>query len=136
MLKEKNMGIIDNVKDIAKLIKKYDDLELYKKIIDLHDEILELRENNLKLKGKIKSLKEEKKIDEIIVFEKPYYWLKDGAKKDGPYCQKCFDDNKKLIRLQERKNEHWYCLVCKNCVIDSSYKSPNKLHKSGTCMSS
>jgi len=55
-----------------------------KKIIDLHDEILELRENNLKLKGKIKSLKEEKKIDEIIVFEKPYYWLKDGAKKDVP----------------------------------------------------
>ena len=52
------MGIIDNVKDIAKLIKKYDDIELYKKIIDLHDEILELRENNLKLKGKIKSLKE------------------------------------------------------------------------------
>jgi len=55
-----------------------------KKIIDLHDEILELRENNLKLKGKIKSLKEEKKIDEIIVFEKSYYWLKDGAKKDVP----------------------------------------------------
>jgi len=117
------MGIIDNVKDITKLIKKYDDIELYKKIIDLHDEILELRENNLKLKGKIKSLKEEKKIDEIIVFEKPY-------------CQKCFDDNKKLIRLQERKNGHWYCLVCKNGVIDSSYKSPNKLHKSGTWMSS
>jgi len=116
------MGIIDNVKDIAKLIKKYDDIELYKKIIDLHDEISELRENNLKLKGKIKSLKEEKKIDEIIVFEKPYYWLKDGAKKDGPYCQKCFDDNKKLIRLQKIRNGLWKCLVCNCYVRDQSYR--------------
>lgn len=130
------MGIIDDAKDIAKLIKKYDDAELYKKIIDLRDEIFELRENNLKLKGKIKALKEEKKINEKIIFEKPYYWLKDGAKKDGPYCQKCFDDNKKLIRLQERKNGHWYCLVCKNGVVDSSYKPPNQLHKGGTWMSS
>jgi len=130
------MGIIDHAKDIAELIKKYNDAELYQKIIDLRDEIFELRENNLNLKGKIKALKEEKKINKKIVFEKPYYWIKDGEKKDGPYCQKCFDDNKKLIRLQERKNGHWYCLVCKNDVIDSSYKATNRVHSGGSWMSS
>jgi len=130
------MGIIDHAKDIAELIKKYNDVELYQKIIDLRDEIFELRENNLNLKGKIKALKKEKKINEKIVFEKPYYWIKDGEKKDGPYCQKCFDDNKKLIRLQERKNGHWYCLVCKNGVIDSSCKAINRVHNGGSWMSS
>jgi len=129
------MGILDNAKDIAKLIEKYNDAELYKKILDLRDEIFELRENNLNLKTEIKALKEEKNINNKIVFEKPYYWLKDGDKKDGPYCQKCFDDDKKLIRLQEHKNGRWYCLVCKNGVTDSSYKTPNPIHESGTAMS-
>lgn len=123
MLKEKNMGIIDHAKDIAKLIKKYNDAELYQKIIDLHDEIFELRENNLKLKEKIKELKEEKKINKKIVFESPFYWLKDGEEKDGPYCQKCYDDNKKLIRLQDLKNGYWECLVCKSGVADPSLRN-------------
>jgi ribosomal protein L37AE/L43A len=111
MLKEKNMGIIDHAKDIAKLIKKYNDAELYQKIIDLHDEIFELRENNLKLKEKIKELKEEKKINKKIVFESPFY------------CQKCYDDNKKLIRLQDLKNGYWECLVCKSGVADPSLRN-------------
>jgi hypothetical protein len=119
------MGIIDNVKDIAELIKKYDNVELYQKIIDLRDEIFELKEDNLKLKEKIKSLEEEKKINEKMIFELPFYWLKDGEKKDGPYCQKCYDDNKKLIRLQDLKNGFWACLVCKCGVADPSYRPPN-----------
>jgi len=134
------MGIIDNAKDIVKLIKKYDDAELYEKIIDLRDEIFELRENNLKFKEKIKALKEEKKINKKIVFEKPYYWLKDGAKKDGPYCQKCFDDIKKLSRLQENRNlpGYWVCSVCKCSFTDLSYKSNNfdRVRNSGSYMSS
>jgi hypothetical protein len=119
------MGIIDNVKDIAELIKKYNDADLYQKIVDLRDEIFELREDNLKLKEKIKALKEEKEINEKMVFEPPFYWLKDGEKKDGPYCQKCYDDNKKVIRVQDLKNGFWNCLVCKSRFADPSYRSPN-----------
>jgi len=132
------MGIIDDAKDIVKLIKKYDDAELYEKIIDLRDEISKLRENNLKLKEKIKALKEENKISEKIVFEKPYYFLKDDVKKDGPYCQKCYDDNKKLIRLQERRDYpgSWKCLVCKCDFTDSSYKPLNQADNGGSWMSS
>jgi len=129
------MGIIDHAKDIAELIKKYNDADLYQKIVDLRDEIFELREDNLKLKEKIKAFEGEKKINEKIVFESTYYWLKDGEKKDGPYCQKCFDDNKKLIRLQDLKNGYWHCLVCKNSVADSSYKPPKQLHNGGSWMS-
>jgi hypothetical protein len=130
------MGIIDNVKDIAELIKTYNNVELNQKIVDLRDEIFELKENNLKFKEKIKSLEEEKKINEKMIFEPPFYWLKDGEKKDGPYCQKCYDDNKKLIRLQDLKNGYWTCLVCKSSVADPSYKLPNRVNKGGSWMSS
>lgn len=130
------MGIIDRAKDVAELIKKYNDVELYSKIIDLRDEIFELKEDNLKLKEKIKALEEEKKINGKMVYESPFYWWKDGEKKDGPYCQKCYDHNKELIRLQPLKNGRWKCLECNSIVADSSYVPPNRSHKSGTCMSS
>jgi hypothetical protein len=67
------MGIIENAKDIAELIKKYNNIELYQKILDLRDEIFELREDNIKLKEKIKSFDEEKKINKKMVFEPPFY---------------------------------------------------------------
>ena len=131
------MGIIDNVKDIAELVKKYNNLELSQKIIDLRDEIFELKEDNLKLKEKIKALEEEKKISEKMVFESPFYWLKDVENKDGPYCQKCYDDKKKLIRLQDLKNGYWDCLVCKSSFADPSFKTPNRAHiRDGSWMSS
>ena len=116
------MGIIDHAKDIAELIKKYNDAELYQKIIDLRDEIFELKEDNLKLKEKIKALEEEKKISEKMEYESPFYWLKDGENKDGPYCQKCYDDKKQLIRLQDLKNGCWGCFVCKSTFGTPSYK--------------
>jgi hypothetical protein len=130
------MGIIDNIKDIAELIKKYNNVELNQKIVDLYGEIFELKEDNLKSKEKIKFLEKEKEINEKIVFESPFYWLKDDEKKDGPYCQKCYDDNKKLIRLQDLKNGAWECLACKNIVADSSYNPPKQLHNGGSWMSS
>src|SRR5665648_576375 len=108
------MGIVDHAKNIAELIKKYNDVELYQKIIDLSYEIFELKEDNLK-----------KKINEKMVYESPFYWLKDGENKDGPYCQKCYDDKKKLSRLQDNKNGYWECLVCKSVVAGPSYRSPN-----------
>ncbi len=116
------MGIIDNAKDIAELIKKYNDIELYQKIIDLRDEIFELREDNLRLKEKIGTFNKEKEIYKKMVFESPFYWFKDGEKKDGPYCQKCYDDNKKIIRLQKIRNGLWKCLVCNCYVRDQSYR--------------
>ncbi len=129
------MGIIDNVKDILKLIKKYDDAEIYQKIVDLRDEIFKLKEDNLNLKEKIKNLIQEKKISEKMVFETPFYWKVDGDKKDGPYCQKCYDDDKKLIRLQALKNGYWQCCVCKNYYIDPSYSRPRRPSTPGSWMS-
>jgi len=116
------MGIIENAKDIAQLIKKYNDADLYQKIVDLRDEIFELREENLGLKEKIKNLEKDQYIQSQLTWEPPYYFLKKEEKKDGPYCQKCWDENKKLIRLQDHKNGCWSCLACKNVVVDSSFQ--------------
>ncbi len=120
------MGIIDNAKDIAELIKKIGNMELYEKIISLRDEIFQLKEENLNLRENLKSLKESQEIKSNMKYEPPYYWLEKDNKKDGPYCQKCYDDNGKLMRLQNHGNGCWYCLTCKSSVTDSSYRLPER----------
>ena len=129
------MGIIENVKDILKLIKQYDDADIYQKVVDLRDEIFKLREDNLSLKETIQSLIQEQSNSEKMVFEAPLYWKVDSDKKEGPYCQKCYDDDKKLIRLQDLKNGYWECCVCKNYFLNSSDMRIRKRPIPGSWMS-
>ena len=103
------MDILDNAKDIYALIKKLGNQDLLEKMADLRDQILELREEN-------RSLKEKLSVQETydMYFKNNMYW--DANKKDGPYCSKCWDDNKKAIRLQ-KQNDEYYCPVCCKKII-------------------
>jgi len=122
------MNIVDNAKEIAKLVKKYNDQELYEKIADLRDQILELREDlhkaqtdNHKLKKEVSTL--EMKLEEKgnVQYEKPSYWVVEGDSKDGPFCQKCYDADNKLVRLQDGKDDFWICRECKTSYRGQNY---------------
>jgi hypothetical protein len=116
------MTIISNAKEIADLIKKIGDVELYRKIVELEGEIIEFTRKNRELEEEIQNLKAQLKINKDLIWESPYYWLpKDDGAKDGPYCQKCWDDDKKLIRLQKKIKGSWNCDKCKNHFTDSDY---------------
>jgi len=56
-----------------------------------------------------------------LQWEAPYYWLLDGQKKDGPFCQRCYDKDTKLIRLQGNREGFWKCKACDNNYTDSTY---------------
>ena len=88
-------------------------------IAEIQDLLISSEEENKKLQ---RQLLLEKKMD----YEAPYYWknLDDGSK-DGPYCQKCFDEHQKIIRLQDKKNGTWHCLSCSSTVKDNSYVKPS-----------
>lgn len=66
---------------------------------------------------------EEKKREEPL-WEKPYYWLLKEGEKDGPFCQRCYDVDKKLIRLQGGHNDSWGCLQCNKGYTGPNYKAP------------
>lgn len=106
------MSILDNAKTVADLVKKYNDMELYQKILDLRDEILTLKEENLKLREKITQLEAEAETQQNVIYEAPFYWIRQDDKRDGPFCQKCYDSTGKLIRLQPGADDYWNCYVC------------------------
>jgi len=71
----------------------------------------------------IGKLREQMKIKEKIKWEKPYYWLEDEGKKDGPFCQQCYDNEQKLIRLTDYGDGSWVCKTCSSSYFDKNFKS-------------
>jgi regulator of replication initiation timing len=89
------MSIYDVIKDGAKALREADKLEEYKQLLELGEKLLELQGENARLKQENTKLKERLEIKEKLNYEYQAYWL-DG---DGPYCSKCYDKDKNLIRM-------------------------------------
>jgi hypothetical protein len=105
-------------KDIIELIKKGATVEAQEKIMELRETALGLQEENFSFREQIRTLEDELKLKQQLKFEKTKYWLIDGQVKDGPFCQRCYDVEKKLVRLQDYGNS-WYCTECKNSYFDN-----------------
>ncbi len=91
----------------------------------IREELLRLQEENQNLKGTIKKQEEKLSTKEKLIWEKPNYWLKENDSKDGPFCQKCFDADQKLIRLQGGHNDVWKCQQCKSVYYGTNYEPPS-----------
>jgi hypothetical protein len=96
---ETGMSIIDDAKQIADLIKKYNDQDLYERIVTLRGEILALREENLTLKEDLRQCREAAAMADRLVRHGNCYFLKDDGKLEKPYCLTCWDSDKKLVSL-------------------------------------
>ena len=107
------MSIIENAKEIADLIKKIGDIELYRKIIELEGEIIDLTRA---LRGKedlITELERSLHVSRELTFRKPFYYSKD--EKD-PYCANCWETKKMVVHaiyFGEWASGHRY--ECPNC---------------------
>jgi hypothetical protein len=119
--------------DIARLIKdsnlslekaetKLKLAELISALAEAKIEFAELQKLMSEKDDKINRLEKALEIKQKIHYEAPYYWLDDNTKKEGPFCQTCYDSKGKLIRLQGVEQGCWFCTVCKNEYTDSSYK--------------
>lgn len=111
-------------KDIVDLIKKGSTLEAQEKIMELRETAVQRQDENYELREKIKALQDKLEIKGNLVWEKPYYWLKNGVNKEGPYCQLCWDKETKLIRLQDGVNGVWNCHSCESYFTDRSHVAP------------
>ncbi len=100
--------MIPNYKDIVDLLKKGATVEAQEKIMELREGVLELQEENASLKSQIRELREQLQVRSHLDFEDGVYWLweedeaGDPSIKTGPFCQRCYDDENKLVRLQTK----------------------------------
>jgi len=77
-----------------------------------HEQVLEI----VQLRETIKQLEQEKQRAEHITFDGSSYWKTIGDRRDGPYCQVCYDKEGKLARLRvfHGTGVNWRCNICQN----------------------
>ncbi len=107
------MSIMSNAKEIADLVKKYNDQDLYQKLVSLREEILEIREENISLKDQVKVLKDAQKTSEQLIRSGNSYVKKDDPNGEiGKYCMACWDYECKLVNLGEGMYGTLVCNIC------------------------
>lgn len=110
--------------------------EIQDALFYVREDLLRVQEENHALKEKIKQLEDKLEEKEKVIYEKPSYWTIDGENKDGPFCQKCYDADRKLIRLQGGKNDVWSCHECRGIFHGPNYTPPKvRQPKGGSWMS-
>ena len=110
------MGIFDDLKSAAKILQEAGKIEQYEKILEVEKELLEMQKKIKDLEEENGELKEKLKIKEKIFYENNAYWIKNEKdEKDGPFCSRCWDKERDLIRMHPLGNPAYhYCPECKN----------------------
>jgi hypothetical protein len=119
------MGIVDQFKELAALAQKVQNIELYEKLVSFQSDMFALQEENRNLKDSIRQLQDQLNLKARVFWERPFYWVNKEGQKDGPFCQKCYDSDNKLIRLQQRETrDEWDCLECGKYFQGPGYFPP------------
>jgi hypothetical protein len=92
------MGIIENFKDAFKIADSINNLDLYRKLSELQTYVLELEEENLSLKERLRRKDQSESIAARLVVRDNAYYLHDGERDDGPFCMRCWDVDRILVR--------------------------------------
>lgn len=132
------VGSVKSAIEIAKTLKDSTDLfdkaevklqlaELIGSLADAKMQIAEIQESLIDSEREKKELINKIETKDNMIYEKSYYWKMDGDKKDGPFCQRCFDSDEKLIRLQGGNNDVWNCEQC-----DKIFHGPAYVYKRRT----
>lgn len=98
--------------------------EMITALADARAETASVQEELLNKDRRIRELQESLDVQKSMKYAAPFYWLEDGERRDGPFCQQCFDSQRKLIRLQVSSDgDIWSCKTCGHGYSLSRHRS-------------
>ena len=109
------MSIIDNAKEIASLVKAIGDVELYRKIVELEGEIIELTREKRELEEKLVRQNRNCEIIKALSFDSPFYVRAGTSEK---YCARCIENDEIAVHLVKSMEldlgkRVYFCPQCK-----------------------
>lgn len=107
-----------SIKDVVELAKKGSTIEAQEKIIELRQAALDLQEENARLREKLSEAESKLDLQARLTFDGRAYWLNfDTPQTTGPFCQRCYDVEGKMVRLHDQEayagSRVWHCHGCK-----------------------
>jgi len=118
------MGILDNAKEVAKAVQEIHNLELYQRVLNLHSDIIDLVEENNRLRDENKELLKTVALKREMVFREPFYYRENDQ---TPHCPSCWEADEKAVHVTfifERSDAtRWDCPYCKHTYMDEKDRS-------------
>lgn len=106
------MGLYEGIKDVARVVQQADNVELYRQLLELCSQALDMQAEIERLKEENKELRKKNDISEQIIRHKESYITISGNNKDLYYCSHCWDSIEKLIQLNCNENGTFECPHC------------------------
>lgn len=107
------MGWYEAIKDGIVVAQKVDNIPLVSELIEAQKQILDLVQENQKLKDENRNLLKRQEVSNKIERHKDaYITLKDDEQK-LIFCSNCWDSKQQLIQAQIDDNGHYECPSCK-----------------------
>lgn len=126
------MSIYDLLKDAASIAQKADNIDLYRKLLDVSSQALEMQNELHRLNNEISKLKEVHDLLPLIERHKEAFITLKNENTELRYCSHCWDAEKKLIQLFCREDRgDFYCPHCKVDGVfdveknDTFYRQPD-----------
>lgn len=119
------MGLVENIKDVAKIVQKSDNLDLYRQLINISEQALDQQNTINHLQEKIERLNKKLKNKEKIQRHPELYLTLEGDD-NIIYCTHCWDNEEKLIQMRTTKGQ-FECPHCKSKGIFD--KNEYEIHK-------
>ena len=107
------MGWYEAIKDGINAAQKADNIPLVNNLIEAQKQILDLINENNKLKIENTELKAKKNLTDKIERHRDAYITLKGDSQKLIYCSNCFDTNQKLIQAQINEDGTYWCPSCK-----------------------
>src|SRR5688572_5655942 len=90
----------DSTTTLAEAETKLKLADLITALADTRVELATVQETLLAQERSIRELTEQLAFNGKMIYEKPYYWNGTDDNRDGPFCQRCWDEKHQAIRLQ------------------------------------
>ena len=119
------MGIVENIKDVADLAKKAGDIELYRKIVHLEGEVMDLTREKRQAEQKIEEQQKQLALRAKMTFKAPFYF-QDGD--NIPFCPRCYEKDNLAMHLvyegADSLHARWDCKDCTKMYLIEKAGSP------------
>ena len=114
------MSVVESMKEVADLVKRFNDIELNRRILNLENEVLDLSREKRRAEERVEELERALKFRGELKFKAPFYYADGDA---TPYCPGCWEAKRMAIHVtQHQQFMHLrQCPACKHSYDPSSF---------------
>jgi hypothetical protein len=109
------MGAVENIKELADFVKKFNDIDLNRRILRLETEVLDLSRDKRRADEKIEDLERKLKFQKELIFKAPFYYLEGD---ETPHCPGCWETKRVGVHLSRVRlpelGDQMQCPSCKH----------------------